>query len=415
MRLSERLSALARTLRDPGAPSPAAVRDGGEALAEPVVVRRWVQLVLLPLAVLALWALARAAGSLFLVLVVACLVALVLAPSVALVGRVLPRGVAILVVYLALIAAVVAVAVLLASPVAAQIIRFEHNLPALVRTANRDITNLQRTLNHHGVNVHLTRQGQSALSTLQKDLLKRSGDIVNFSRGLLSSVISIGIDLVLILVLSIYLLVYGHQIGELVRRVMPSGDGRPDDDYPRLVQHAVSGYVRGQVAFSLVMGASSALLVTIFGLVGLFPSGTAYSWFFGSFYGLMEFIPYVGPVIGPIPALLVALFEHPIDALWLLIAFVALQQLEGHVIAPQLFRLSLRINPILIILALLIGDRLYGIPGALVALPVIAVLRTTVLYLRDHTVLESWGRPDRQPASASPGTIALGPPPVPDP
>ena len=120
---------------------------------------------------------------------------------------------------------------------------------------------------------------------------------------------------------------------------MPPGDGSAEDDYPRLVQNAVASYVRGQLLFSLVMGGSAALLVTIFGLVGLFPAGTSYSWFFGVFYGLMEFVPYIGPIIGPIPALLVALFEHPISAVWLLIAFVGLQQLEGHVVAPQLFRL----------------------------------------------------------------------------
>jgi predicted PurR-regulated permease PerM len=411
MGLSERLGAVARSLRSSEPPSPDAVRAGGETVITPVVIRRWVQIVLLPLGLLALWALARAVGSLFLVLLVACLVALVLAPSVALVSRTLPRGLAIPVVYVGLIAVVAAIGVLLASPVATQIIRFEHNLPSLVRTANRDLTSVQSTLNRHGIDVHFTRQGQTALSTLEKDLRQRSGDIVSFSRGLLASVVSIGIDLVLVLVLSVYLLVYSRQIGELVRRLMPRGDGRPDDDYPRLVQRAVSGYVRGQLLFSVVMGGSAALLVTVFGLVGLFPSGTTYSWFFGSFYGLMEFIPYVGPIIGPIPALLVALFEHPISALWLLIAFIALQQLEGHVIAPQLFRRWLRINPILIILALLIGDRLYGIPGALVALPVIAVIRTTILYLHGHTVLESWGRPDVVGAADAPGTITLGPPP----
>jgi predicted PurR-regulated permease PerM len=415
MGFSERLSAWARSLRSSEAPTPAPTRPGGDDAVAPVVVRRWVQLVLLPLALLSLWALARAAGSLFLVLVIAILVALVLAPSVALVARVLPRGLAIPVVYLALIVVVAAVGVLLASPVATQIINFEHNLPALTRTANRDLASLQRTLDHHGLHVHFTRQGQSALSTLEKNLRQRSGDIVNFSRGLLASVVSIGIDLVLVLVLSIYLLVYSRQISALVRRLMPSGDGRPDDDYPRLVQHAVSGYVRGQLLLSLLMGGAVALVVTIFGLVGLFPAGTSYSWFFGAFYGLMEFIPYVGPIIGPIPALLVALFEHPISALWLLFAFVALQQVEGHILTPQLFRRWLRINPILIILALLIGDRLYGIPGALVALPVIAIIRTTVVYLHGHTVLESWGAPDVTGASGALGTITLGPPPPPDP
>jgi predicted PurR-regulated permease PerM len=368
----------------------------------PVLVRRWVQLVLLPLALLSLWALARAVGTLFLVLVVASLVALVLAPLVRLGSRVMPRGLAILAAYIVVIVIVALVAIVLATPVATQLLHLEHNLPALTRSANRDLANIQRFFDRHGIKVHIEKQGQSALSTLEKNLLKRSGDIVSFSQGLLAKAVSVGIDLILILVLSVYLLVYGPTIGRLVRRVMPAGDGTPGDDYPLLVQHAVSSYVRGQLLFSLVMGGSAALLVTIFGLVGLFPAGTEYAWFFGVFYGLMEFVPYIGPIIGPVPALLVALFQHPISAVWLLIAFIGLQQLEGHVVAPLLFRLSLRINPILIIIALLVGDKLYGIPGAVVALPVIAVLRVTIIYLHRHTVLEPWGT-----------TPLLGDPPTP--
>ena len=112
--------------------------------------------------------------------------------------------------------------------------------------------------------------------------------------------------------------------------------------------------------------------------------------FFGVFYGLMELIPYVGPIIGPVPPSLVALFNDPITALWVMLLFVALQQLEGHFVAPQVFRISLRINPILVILSLLIGFQIYGIAGALLALPVAAVIRETVLYLRRHLVLEPW-------------------------
>ena len=384
-----------------GEPTSAAVRAGGptdgegRAAAVPpaplVVVPRWVQLVLLPIALLALWALARAAGTVLLVLIVASLVALGLAPSVRLLHRYVPRGVGIVTVYIAGFAILAGIGILLASPVASQITHFEHNVPEITRNANRDLTSVQTFLNKHGINLHIEKQGQTALDTLQKNVLKRSGDIVSFSRGLLSSVVTIGFDLVLILVLSIYMLIYGRQIGELVRRVMPPGDGTPEDDFPLLVQHAVSGYVRGQMLFSLVMGASAAIVLTIFGLVGIFPDGERYAVFFGAFYGLMEFIPYVGPIIGPIPPLLLALFQHPIGAVWLVLAFVALQQLEGHVVAPQVFRISLRINPILIIVALLIGDQLYGIAGALVALPVIAVIRQTVLYLGRHLVLEPWG------------------------
>jgi predicted PurR-regulated permease PerM len=357
----------------------------------PVVVPRWIQLVVLPLSLLALWALARAAGTVVLILIAASVLALILAPSVRLLERRIPRGLAILFVYLACFAALVGIGFLLVNPIGDQVSRFQHNLPSIVHTANRDLANLQRFLNRHGIHVHIQQQGQTALDTLQKDILRRSGSIVTFSRNVLSSIVTTGFDLVLIFVLSVYLLVYGHQIGGLVRRIMPPGDGSPEDDYPLLVQQAVSGYVRGQLLFSLTMGASVTLALWVFGVLGIFPAGQSYAVFFGAFYALMEFIPYIGPVLGAVPPVLVALFTNPISALWLVLLFVGLQQLEGHVVAPQVFRISLRINPILIILALLIGYELYGIGGALLALPVIAVIRQTVTYLRRHLVFEPWG------------------------
>jgi predicted PurR-regulated permease PerM len=357
----------------------------------PVVVPRWIQLVLLPLGILGLWALARAAGTVLLILLVASVVALILNPLVRMLERVkVPRGLAIAAVYLGWVAVIVGIGVALSEPVSNQVSHFQNDVPHLVRQANRDLANLQDFLDKHGIKVHIQQQGQTALQTLQKDALKRSGDILSFSRDLLQQIVTIGFDLILILVLSIYLLVYGKQIGELVRRIMPDGDGTPDDDFPLLVQRAVFGYVRGQILFSLIMGASAALALWIFGVVGIFPDGQRFALFFGAFYGLMEFIPYIGPIIGPLPAILVALFNDPISAVWVTLLFIALQQFEGHFVAPQVFRISLRINPILIILSLLLGYEIYGIVGALIALPIASVIRETVLYLKHHTVLEPW-------------------------
>ena len=344
----------------------------------------------LPLALLGLWDLARVSGAVLLILIAASVIALILNPLVQLFARVLPRGLAILASYLLMLLVVAAIAIVLANPVANQIDHFSGNLPRYIREANNTLDNVQHWLNQHGIKIHIKRQGQSALTSLEHTLTKSSGSIVSFSRNVLGKAITFGFDLVLTFVLSVYLLVYAREIGRLVRRVMPPGDGTPEDDFPVLVQRAVSGYVRGQLAFSLVMGASATLALWLFGLVGLFPAGRSYAVFFGAFYGLMEFIPYIGPVIGPAPAVLVALLTNPITAIWLVVLFVVLQQLEGHIVAPQVFRLSLRINPILVILSLLLGYQLYGIVGALLALPVAAVIRQTVEYLQRHLVLERW-------------------------
>jgi predicted PurR-regulated permease PerM len=88
---------------------------------------------------------------------------------------------------------------------------------------------------------------------------------------------------------------------------------------------------------------------------------------------------------------LIALFTgEGLDWLWLIVAFTALQQIEGHIVAPQVFSHSLRINPLLVILALLLGGQLYGIVGAFISLPIAAMLRETVIYFRRHLVLEPW-------------------------
>ena len=105
----------------------------------------------------------------------------------------------------------------------------------------------------------------------------------------------------------------------------------------------------------------------------------------------MELIPYIGPVLGALPPILVALVNDPVDAIWVALIFIALQQIEGHVVAPQVFGHSLRINPLVVMFALLLGASLYGIVGALIALPIAAVIKETAVYLHRHVELEPWG------------------------
>ncbi len=362
--------------------------------APPVVIPRWVQLVLLPLALLGLWELARASGSTLLIFLVAIVIALILNPLVKLLQAAgLPRGLAVAGVYVGLFVIFAASVGLLGTVVANQVTRFQHDIPSIVNSANHTVASVQRFLNHHGLHVQIQRQGETALQTLQRNLLKGSGSIISFTSNVLQQVVTVGFALILILVISIYLLLYGEPIGTLVRRVMPPGNGTDDDDYALLVQRAVSSYVRAQLLFSLVMGASAGLSLWILGLAGVFPAGRTYAVFFGVFYALMELVPYVGPILGAIPPVLVALFHDPVSAVWLVLLFLALQQLEGHIVSPQVFGRGLRINPILVIVALLLGGDLYGIVGALIALPVASVLRVTVIYLRHHLVLEPWGGP----------------------
>jgi predicted PurR-regulated permease PerM len=371
-------------------PPPEAGRGGSGV--QKVVVPRWIQLVALPLIVIALFLVAKAAGVVLLAFTVAAVIALILNPMVSfLQRRRLPRGLAILVVYLGLLTVLAGAGVLLANPVADQAQKFGNDVPGIVDDANGRLADLQDYFDRKGINIEVKRQGETALQTLQEKVVGGTSDIVDFGGQILKTVVTAGLGLLLVIVLSVYMLIYGERIGTLVRSVMPPGDGTEADDFPARIQRAVGGYLRGQIMFSLAMGLGAGLGLYVFGATGVFPDGKTYAFAFGAWFGLMELIPFVGPFLGALPPLLVALFQDPLTAVWLGIFFTGLQQLEGHVVAPYIFGHTLRINPLLVIFALLLGGEAYGFLGALLSLPLAAMLRETVVYLRRHLVLEPWG------------------------
>ncbi len=383
----------------PPAPPPGLTPPPGT----PVVVARWVQLVMLPLAVLALYALAHAAGHVLLLFIVAAVIALILNPLVALVQRGhIPRTAAVIAVYLAIFTTLPFLGFLLAGPISDQATSFANDVPGLVDNTSLLLDDVQDFFDDKGIDVQIKGESDSALASLQDQIVTGSGEIVSFTGELLRLLVELSFYVILVIVISIYMLIYAPRIGDLVRSVMPPGDGTPQDDYPTRVQRAVSGYVRGQLLFSTIMGVSAGVALWLFGVLGIFPDGRTYAFAFGLFFGVMELVPYVGPVLGALPPVLVALVQDPLTAVWVVLLFVALQQLEGHVVAPNVFGRALRLNPLLVILALLLGGQIYGFVGALVALPIAAVLRETVVYLRRHLVFEPWG-------TTSPLVLAPGP------
>lgn len=387
------------TITERPAEPPEDARELPAAPVARVLVPHWIQLVALPLMVIALYLVAKAAGPILLAFAAAGVIALILNPIVAfLQRRHLPRGLAILIVYLGFFVCAAGAGLLLANPVANQAKSFGNDVPGIVDEANQNLADLQRWFDRKGINIEVKHQGQTALQTLQERVVGGTSDVVNFGGEILKSLVTASLGLILVLVLSIYMLVYGERIGAGVRSIMPPGDGTPEDDFPTRIQRAVGGYLRGQALFSLAMGTGAGAGLWVLGTLGVFPDGRTYAFAFGLWFGLMELIPFIGPFLGALPPLLVALFQDPLTAVWLAIFFTALQQLEGHVVAPYIFGHTLRINPLLVIFALLLGARAYGFLGALLALPVAAIVRETVVYLRRHLVLEPW-RQDDDPVS----------------
>jgi predicted PurR-regulated permease PerM len=382
----------------PDDPEPPADDRGRQEPLARTLVPRWLQLVLVPIALLATWVVVRAASKVVLMFIIAALIALILNPAVAFLQRSgVRRGLAVLAVYLGFFVTAVAIGYLLAHPIASQAQKFAHNVPHIVDKANSELAEVQRSLDRAGFHVQFESQGKTALQTLEDKVVKSSTRIAEFGGQVLTEAASALFDVVVVFVLSVYMLVYGERIGRLVRAMMPGGsEGQAsthrNEDFPTLVQRALTRYVGGQLLFSVLMGTTTGVGLYIFGVVGIFPDGRKFALAFGTFYALMELVPYLGPFLGAAPAVLVALFTKPITALWVTLLFVVLQQLEGHVVAPQIFGRTLRINPLLVLFALLFGLEVRGVVGALVALPVLSVVRETVVYLRRHLALEAWDK-----------------------
>jgi predicted PurR-regulated permease PerM len=124
-----------------------------------------------------------------------------------------------------------------------------------------------------------------------------------------------------------------------------------------------------------------------------------------------ELIPYVGPWLGAAPPVLYALVQHPLSALWVALLFLGIQQLEGHVIVPKVMGRSLRLHPLLVIFGLLAGGEIYGFPGVLVALPLLAAARAAWEFFSERLELQGW--PEDAPVGEVVG-LELEPVPAPE-
>lgn len=139
------------------------------------------------------------------------------------------------------------------------------------------------------------------------------------------------------------------------------------------INQALNGFFRGQILVSLFVG------LFIYG--GLLLLGIPYALFIGFLAGIFDIIPYFGPVLGFVPAATFALLKSPLTVVWVLLLFVAANQIENGVISPKIIGDRVGLHPLVVILALFIGGDLMGLVGMLLAVPVAAILRVILDYL----------------------------------
>jgi predicted PurR-regulated permease PerM len=384
-----------------------------------IEVPRWIQLVLLPLLLVLAWIVANAAAHVVFLFVVAALVALLLDPLVLALQRVrLPRGLSVALVYLSFAAALGLIILAVTTAVVGQTktaaTRFNDYFTnrhgaAGQTSADRDVDRLQHWLNtHHLKSVDVQKRGHNLVRQIRRrDVGHYTSRIVTFVEG---AAISIGKTLfaaVLLLVVSIYMLLDMQRLGRAVDRRFPPRPGeRP---LLRSIEHSLVAYVRGQAALSLIIGASAGIGLWILSAVGLLPNGQQYALLFGAWVAVTEIIPYLGPWLGAIPPTIYALVVHPISAVWVILLFLGLHQIERPVVVPKVMGNALRLHPLLVIFGLATGAEVYGLPGALIALPLLAVARAIWEFFVDRIRFESWSGKEPTPVDVD---IDVGEPPA---
>jgi predicted PurR-regulated permease PerM len=312
------------------------------------------------------WAVGYVRSTLVL-LAIAGLLAYALYPAVKLLQRVMPRPVAVVLVYLVALSGLSAMLYLLARTTIDQVISLTHYVQSLLNAGgNNQLTPFLETLNRLGISQEQLRAtGQQLVTQLQS--------VVRSVLPLLSSLLNFLLNTLVVATLSIYLLLDGSRVTTWLRQNTPRAQRERINASLDTLQRVIGGYIRGQLllatAISLLTGLGMALL------------GVPYAVFLAVLAFLLEFVPIVGAVLTGIACVAVALTQGWVTALLVLGFVVFLQALEGQILAPRILGGSVGLHPIVALLALLAGSELFGITGALFASPVAGVLQALLVGL----------------------------------
>lgn len=319
--------------------------------------------------------------SLLVILMVAVVIAATISPLIDKAERLqLPRWLAVIVVYVTLISGIVGAGLIIGPTVAAQIQLLAVNLPIYIENLRALIQKIVISYNDERpdlVNQLLDTQALTrwVFSSSQQVLL-RSYDI---TKGIIGGVFS----LILALLISGYMVAGSQNLVKGLVQLFPSPwDERLEAQVAPMSQR-MGNYIQGRVAVSGILGVAITLGLGFLGL-------SEFALGLGVIAGFTNLIPFVGPVLGAIPALIVAVSQGGWTFLWVLLLFVIIQNLETYVLDPLLVGSSVKVYPLYQLLAVLGGTQVLGIVGAVIVPPWVAGAAVLVenLYLKPKLAAE---------------------------
>lgn len=172
------------------------------------------------------------------------------------------------------------------------------------------------------------------------------------------------------LVLTFYLLLEQHRARDYLKNHLPVDKKESILEILRKITAKMGAWVRGQLILAFIIGLATFVGLTVMQIA----FGMPYALTLAVWAGMTEIIPYIGPVLGAIPAILVALNISPLVAVIVLLIYIFLQQVESHILVPKIMQRAVGLSPVTIIIVLLVGGRLAGIAGIILAVPVAAVI-----------------------------------------
>lgn len=312
-------------------------------------------------------ALLWAAREALLLIYVSALIAMGFAPLVTFIERPkphggrrrIPRWAAILSIYLVVISAIVFLGLMVIPPLVAQARALWEQFPD-------QFNRLQGVLLQYKLLTHTITLAEAVSSAPSGT----SGNAVGTVLVALSSVIGGVFALITVLILSFYLLIEAHTMFDYLMRFVPAGRRADVGSVAREAVVKVSAWLRAQLVLAGVMGTFAA--------VGLGLMGVPFFYVVALVAAVGETIPIVGPIIGGVTAIAVAFTVSPKLALMVGAYFLVLHQLEANILVPKIMERNVGVSPVSVMVALLIGGSLWGLIGAILAIPTAAIISVIV-------------------------------------
>jgi predicted PurR-regulated permease PerM len=221
-----------------------------------------------------------------------------------------------------------------------------------------------------GAQYGLTQNFQVGVTSLQGQAASIIGKLFSTLTGVFGGLVS----LVLVLVMTFYMVVQGEDSLRWLKGFMTEEYQRLSTSLFVRVQEQFGRWLLGQLALMAIMG--------VFIFLGLSLIGVEGALIIAILSGFTEFIPYLGPILSAIPAVIIALAQSPALAVFTIILFVLAHQIENHILVPKIMQKAVGLNPVVSIVALLVGGKLFGMAGAILAIPVMTVVSVAFMEIQ---------------------------------